>query len=132
MKRLLWMPVFLIAACGTPSTTDSTTTDDTTDSGDTGGTTLTGADAILALTGDVATGKTLYESTTDGDCASCHGDDGKGGIGTDLTTRLPTITQKEAVTTILEGEGLMIAYDDLLEDQEIADINAYIWDEFGP
>lgn len=76
-------------------------------------------DDILALTGDAAAGATVYADN----CASCHGDDGTGGSGPDISGESET---EEIAQIVLDGEGDMPAFDGDLTDQEIADVVAFV------
>lgn len=85
-------------------------------------------DAILALTGDPVAGEQVY----DANCSFCHGVDGLGGAnGPSLVERLATIDEAAIVTVLLEGAGNMSAFSSL-EDQQLADVSAYIRQAFGP
>jgi mono/diheme cytochrome c family protein len=75
-------------------------------------------DTIVALEGDAANGATLYATT----CAGCHGADGQGGSGPRATGR----DAVEVASVILSGEEEMPAYADQFDDQEIADIIAWL------
>jgi mono/diheme cytochrome c family protein len=81
--------------------------------------------AIAKLTGDATRGKTLYESASPSPCSSCHGPLGKGGSGPNIVNEVGSETE-EFIDVILTGEDSMPAYDSSLEDQEIADIIAYL------
>lgn len=100
MKRYAWL-VLALVACG-----DSR------------------VDDVLALSGDVANGAEVYDSS----CAICHGDDGQGDIGSDLTTVVPTLSDEEIVEILLDGISgtTMPAFSEALDDQAIADVLAYI------
>lgn len=76
--------------------------------------------SIEALDGDAAAGQALYEAN----CASCHGTDGTGGSGPDLVEEAPP--KSEVIELVYYGEDAMPAFADSLEDQEIADITAYV------
>lgn len=76
-------------------------------------------DTILSLSGDVTNGEDLYTSN----CVSCHAADGSGGIGSNIQGVDVDVT----VDAVLNGRGNeMAAYGDLLTDQEIADLTAYV------
>lgn len=76
-------------------------------------------DDILALSGDEAAGDALYAQN----CAVCHGAAGGGGSGPNLTGKSVT---GEVVQVILNGEDEMQAFGDVLSDQEIADLLAWL------
>ena len=100
-----WALALALVACGG---------DDGTGSGDR-------VDTILAIDGDAASGEGLYADN----CALCHGDDGSGGSGSSL---LGKSDEAEIVETILFGEDgtAMAPFEDQLDDQEIADITAFV------
>ena len=100
MQVMLWTGLILMAACGDPRVGE-----------------------ILELTGDADAGATLY----DDNCAICHGDDGLGDIGSDLTERIPAMSDEEIVTTVLLGLSgtTMPSFADVLDNQSVADVVAY-------
>lgn len=88
---------------------------------------------IESLTGDLASGETVYTEN----CAVCHLEDGtgdlNGGVGIDLVqlyTDEPN-GEHDFIGTVLNGEGDMTAFADMLDDQQIADVMAYLKDAFG-
>ncbi|MEQ1503937.1 MAG: cytochrome c [Myxococcota bacterium] len=89
-------------------------------------------DAILALTGDAAKGETVYADN----CAVCHAASGLGendptspGTGEDLTEAASEVGEDaEIISYILEGAGDMTAFGDILDDQQVADLLAYMHD----
>ncbi len=91
------------------------------------------ATSIEGLTGDVAAGETVYADN----CAVCHLEDGtgdsNGGQGVDLVQLLidEPNGEHDFIGTIITGEGEMTAFGDALEDQQIADVMAYMHDAFG-
>lgn len=104
-KTLVLLPLMLIA-CG--------------DKGDD-----TGA-AAAAVTGDAASGEAKFASS----CAGCHGADGTGVTGPDLTTGLVSDhTEAELSDIIANGSGGMPPITS--EEQDVADIVAYIVDQWG-
>ena len=68
-------------------------------------------------TGDATAGATVFANT----CAVCHGADGTGGSGPDITGEA---NSPELSDTILNGTGDMPAQD--LTDTEVADVIAYM------
>jgi mono/diheme cytochrome c family protein len=115
MKRLL--PMLLVFALGCPS-----------DDGDTDPTETTRVDDILALTGDTAAGMSIYSTS----CGSCHQADGSGGAAfPDLTAYVPTASEEEVLIAIMEGGAGMAPYEDTFDDQQLADVLAYVISEFG-
>lgn len=115
MRTVLFLVTVLAMACG--------------EEGPTGGRVATIAD----LTGDVGNGEAVYTAN----CAVCHLADGtgetNGGVGDDLVQSLSDEPEEDSeyIDIILNGEGDMTAFDGLLEDQEIADVVAYMRDAFG-
>lgn len=77
------------------------------------------ADTVLGLEGDATAGELVFADT----CASCHGVDGTGGTGPDLTAE--SEDDAELVEVILYGDGEMPAQDQLT-DQEVADVVAFV------
>ncbi|MCS6822908.1 MAG: SirB2 family protein [Cytophagaceae bacterium] len=69
-----------------------------------------------------AKGKVIYEKV----CTSCHGADGKLGVGgaKDLTTS--SLTHEQKVHIIRNGKNLMAAYSGLLTDEEIEAVATYV------
>jgi cytochrome c551 len=78
-------------------------------------------DDINALEGDSDNGAIVFADN----CAACHGADGTGGSGPDITGE---DDQDEVTDVVLNGEDEMPAYDGDLSDQEIADVVAYVLD----
>jgi len=77
-------------------------------------------------TEDTATGDAVAgEAVFDANCASCHGVGGTGGSsGPDLTAESEEAGEIEEI--VRNGEGDMPAYEGTLDDQEIADVVAYV------
>lgn len=75
---------------------------------------------ILDLEGDPEAGQSLYGSN----CASCHGDDAQGSSGPNIVDG--SADGENFVEVVLSGEEEMPAFDGDLEDQEIADILAFV------
>lgn len=78
---------------------------------------------ILELTGDAEAGGVIYDES----CAICHGADGLGDIGSDLTERVPLMSDEELIATVLNGlDGTtMPPFAEALDDQSVADVVAY-------
>jgi mono/diheme cytochrome c family protein len=83
----------------------------------------------LGLTGDATAGAAVYGAT----CESCHGADGTGGVGSDLTATVPGMSREAVILTLVDGVPgtSMVSYDAILTDQEIADAAAYLLSEWG-
>jgi len=115
---LILLSALALSACSGDDAKD--TTDDTgiTGDDDDDDDTEDPIQAILALTGDSGAGMTVY----DDNCAFCHAADGSGGTGPSLQR---AIALEDIVETVYFGEGIMSAYSESLNDQEIADVAAY-------
>jgi mono/diheme cytochrome c family protein len=89
-------------------------------------------DRILLLTGDVSAGHAIYGEN----CQECHGASGLGeddpthpGIGENLTEVVEHPDEiPEYVQVILLGEEDMPPFEDLLTDQDVADVLAWLQD----
>lgn len=83
-----------------------------------------GEDSATGIVGDAAAGSAIYTST----CAACHGADGNVNEAK-LTEEVPDKSDAELEDIILNG------YDEMppvnLEDQEVADVIAYLRQAFG-
>jgi ubiquinol-cytochrome c reductase cytochrome c subunit len=76
-------------------------------------------DAVDLPTGTAATGAPLYVSN----CLSCHGSDGTGGSGPDITSS----SSKNIQSAVRNGPSDMPAWTESeITDQNLADIIAYI------
>ena len=65
-------------------------------------------------------------------CASCHGTDGQGGVGPDLTEVEERLDRDEHVAIVANGKGSqMPAFGDTLTDEEIDRIVDYERDQLG-
>jgi mono/diheme cytochrome c family protein len=87
---------------------------------------------ILALEGDPTNGAAVYNAN----CSTCHAESGLGssdpdhpGTGIDLTAVAgnPDL-DSEYVKAILKGGATMTPFGDILSDQDIADVLAYVHD----
>ncbi len=83
-----------------------------------------GVAAVLDLQGVVVDGAAVFAES----CTACHGPDAKGNeAGPDLVDKLTRREDAEVVETILYGGlGQMGAYEDILADQEVADVLAWL------
>lgn len=84
-------------------------------------------DAILALEGDSTEGATVFSDH----CASCHGADGTGGTGPDLTSHIGHHSSAQLVGVVVEGDGVMPGFAGTLDDQQIADVLAFLVESWG-
>ncbi len=65
------------------------------------------------------------------DCYRCHNGDGKGTWrGPNLAERVPKLTDKAIAVTIHEGPGMMPSYQGKIDDQQIAQITAWLRGRF--
>ncbi|MDC8450149.1 MAG: c-type cytochrome [Nitrospira sp.] len=75
-----------------------------------------------ALVGDAARGARIFEHN----CQACHGVRGSVGMGPKLENN-PILKQEERFwETVLQGRGPMPAWGSLLNQQDIADIHAWL------
>lgn len=79
---------------------------------------LTRAETIAALTADTVNGDSVYAET----CAVCHGADGTGISGPDLTAS--GFNEAQYIDIVIDGEGNMPGFGDDLSDQDIKDVVA--------
>ncbi|MFN7928532.1 MAG: cytochrome c [Blastocatellia bacterium] len=76
---------------------------------------------------DVAATRALFASQQ---CATCHGNNGEGGVGAKLTTGLPmqrSLAQIE--TQIKNGSGVMPAFQDKLSEEQIQELAKFVYKE---
>jgi mono/diheme cytochrome c family protein len=79
---------------------------------------------IILLTGKAVTGSELFVSQK---CTDCHGKAGRGGFGPDLGSKdVKTTAHEELANTILSGRWFMPAFGHKLQDQDVADLLAFI------
>lgn len=67
-------------------------------------------------------GKEIFETK----CASCHGADGKLGLGGAKDLSATTLAQPEIVKIITNGKNTMASYRGVLTDEQITAVTAYI------
>ena len=79
-----------------------------------------GTDDTATASGDAVAGVDVFNAI----CASCHGVGGTGGSGPDLTAESEGAGEIEEI--VRNGEGEMPGYEGTLDDQEIADVVAYV------
>jgi len=85
-------------------------------------------DRVLGMTGDVDAGRLQFAET----CATCHGATGEGtSFAPNLFTRVPSRDGESLVQTLIQGRGQMPAWGDQFADQRLADLYAYLRDNFG-
>ena len=99
------------------------------DGSDTGtGTAPSRTELILALTGDSANGELVYLANS---CGACHGGAGEGSVSLGAPPIGPPTDPTVLVENVLFGAGDMVAYGDVLSDQEVADLLAWVTGGFG-
>lgn len=81
-------------------------------------------DAVLSLDGDAVAGADVWPT-----CGACHGADGSGGIGPAMDQEAADNSDTQLVDIMIYGYGDMAPVG--LEDQDMADVLAYIRDTFG-
>ena len=115
LRRALIALVFVLALAGCSTTTDTTATPDT----------VVGKVAKPpAVRGNVAAGKTVFESAG---CASCHTlkDAGATGtVGPNLDEAKPS--EDLVVDRVTNGKGVMPSFSGQLSEKQIADVAAYV------
>jgi len=83
---------------------------------------------VLALHGEPGAGAAVYSDN----CISCHAVDGSGGSGPSLIDGIPRHSDEQIVGLVLDGVGdEMPSFAGSLEDQDIADLLAWLRDTFG-
>lgn len=112
------------AAASTVVTAGTTAAPETTVGGDS---TPDSADTTAAAdttTASAVDGEALYND----ECASCHGDDGGGGLGPSLQNLEESFPdQSEVVAIVTDGTGSMPGFGDDLSAEEIDAIVAYVY-----
>jgi mono/diheme cytochrome c family protein len=90
--------------------------------GDDGGSTTTaGGSDTTASSGEGADGTIVFAKV----CSGCHGIDGSGGTGPDLTARTD-LTEERIVYQVTNGGSRMPAYGGQLSSDEISAVAAYV------
>ena len=72
--------------------------------------------------GDAAAGENVFSEN----CAGCHGQDGGGGTGPALTGNEEASDAEQVLKQIREGGGGMPPFEGQLQDEEIANVAAYV------
>lgn len=84
--------------------------------------------AVLALDGLASSGATWFAAN----CAGCHGSTGEGSsFAPSLYTRVPNRDDESLVQTLIQGRGGMPAWGNTFNDQQLADLRAYLRATFG-
>lgn len=78
-------------------------------------------EGVLARDADVDAGAEVFAAV----CAECHGADGTGGEGTNLTN--DDNTREELAHKVLLGYGTMDGWADELTEQDVADVVEYVF-----
>jgi mono/diheme cytochrome c family protein len=106
--RLSWPLPFLLIGCAAP-------VDDAQ------------VDAVLALTGDATVGEQVYTDN----CVDCHEEDGEGMKAASLPEEIPGNPDEDIVRNILAGPWIMPNFVKKLDDQQVADVLAYLRATWG-
>ena len=80
---------------------------------------------FVSYGGNVFSGKELYLN----ECSACHGSDGRGemaGIASFSESNVLFKADRELISVISHGKGIMPAYKGLLTNDEIRDVVAYL------
>jgi len=77
--------------------------------------------------GDDSAGKTVFAAN----CAGCHGADGTGGVGPDLTTLPAAADEATVVKQVTNGGQIMPSFSGTLSSQQIQDVAAYVSKELA-
>src|SRR5690606_40500211 len=77
--------------------------------------------------GDGPDGAEIYR----GNCATCHGGSGQGGVGPGFEGIGDRLTVEEQIEVVREGRGRMPAWEDELSPEEIEAVVAYIDEELS-
>lgn len=78
---------------------------------------------IAALDGDATAGGDLYQTN----CSACHGADGQGtSQGPNIVEEVAEHSDESTISTILNGEDEMPAFEDTFTDEEAADLVAFL------
>lgn len=88
-------------------------------------------DAVLALTGDPDAGATVYKDN----CVDCHEKNGEGIGDAVLPEKIPANTDEDVVENILAGPWIMPNFVNELDNQQVADVFAYLratWGAYDP
>lgn len=75
------------------------------------------------VTGDAEKGKGIFAQN----CATCHGNDGTGGVGPNLHGVQGRLSEEEHINTVTNGRSntVMPAWKDKLTEQDIKDVVSY-------
>jgi cytochrome c551 len=77
--------------------------------------------------GDPAKGREVFGAN----CAACHGKDGGGGSGPKLAGEQAYTDPGVVVDQVRDGGGGMPAFGDSLDEQELADVSAFVVEELA-
>ena len=88
---------------------------------------------ILTSDASAERGEEVFRAATpERTCTDCHGQNGEGDIGPNFEQVFAQKTEWEALYTIINGRGAMPAWGEVLDDQQLADVMAYLRTNFGP
>ncbi len=81
------------------------------------------APRVVALSGDRTAGAALFSAN----CTPCHGEDGRGTErAPSLYDRVPPLSNLEVAATLIQGKGYMPVWGNRFEDQQLADLVAFL------
>jgi mono/diheme cytochrome c family protein len=83
--------------------------------------------AQVVESGDPAQGEQVFA----GNCAACHGGEGGGGTGPKLAGEAELTDPEQVVDQIREGGGGMPSFGDRLNEQELADVSAFVVEQLA-
>lgn len=87
---------------------------------------------ILRAEGDIEEGAEVYQNTTaDQACSDCHGAEGEGDFGPPMGRLFGQKTDWQLLSTVLSGRGPMPAWGEVLSDEELSALFAYLKANFG-
>jgi mono/diheme cytochrome c family protein len=85
---------------------------------------LTAESRNATVSGDPARGGAVYAT----ECAACHGANGQGGFGPSLVDSAVAQSYPRTVEQVTKGQGAMPAFADVLSDEDISNVAAYVHD----
>ncbi|MBX2797921.1 MAG: cytochrome c [Myxococcales bacterium] len=80
------------------------------------------------IEGDPTFGRQVYADQ----CQACHREDGITGLGPDLPGYVSGAAPIDVINIVIEGQGRMTAMGTAMNDQQIADLVAWLFEEWGP
>lgn len=82
---------------------------------------------LISAEGDPTAGEEVFRNASESQtCTDCHGENGEGDFGPAFEQRFAQRTDWQLMNTILNGRNAMPAWGDVLTDQELTDLFAYL------